>query len=68
MKENSFCLICALGGALVGAAIAMLTAPQSGRELRGRIRNAVNETMEDICHCHGEGCHHHPEDEVATQK
>lgn len=56
MKTKSLCLMYALGGALVGAAIAMLAAPQSGKELRGKIRNVVNETVADMCHAHGMGC------------
>lgn len=58
MKNSSFCLLSALGGAIVGAAIAMLVAPQSGKELRGKIRTAINDTASrvraDMCHCHDE--------------
>lgn len=56
MKENSIYLLCALGGAIVGAAVAMLTAPQSGRELRGKIRSVVDETMADMWHHHAHHC------------
>ena len=55
MKNSSFCLLSALGGALVGAAIAMLVTPQSGKELRGKIRTAINDTAERVrsgmCNC-----------------
>lgn len=54
MKSKSLCLMYALGGALVGAAIAMLTTPHTGKELRGRIRDAVNSAAAEACHCH---CH-----------
>lgn len=61
MKNSSLCLLSALGGAMVGAAIAMLTTPQSGKELRGKIRTAFNEAAERVreeaCHCHDTFCH-----------
>lgn len=53
----------ALGGAIIGAAVAMLTTPQSGKELRGKIRDSFNETAERVresldelrpCHCNDE--------------
>ena len=60
MKNSSICLLLALGGAVVGAAVAMLVTPQSGRELRGKIRTAFNEAQERMhqahCSCHGESC------------
>jgi hypothetical protein len=38
----------------------MLVTPQSGRELRGKIRTAINEAQERMrhghCSCEGEGC------------
>ena len=55
MKHSSFCLLSAIGGALVGAAIAVLITPQSGKELRGKIRTAINDTAErmssGMCNC-----------------
>ena len=46
---------------MLGAAIAMLVAPQSGKELRHKIRAAVNDAAEKIrtanCGCDGEECH-----------
>ncbi|MBO5832906.1 MAG: YtxH domain-containing protein [Alistipes sp.] len=61
MKNSSLCLLSALGGAVLGAAIAMLVTPHSGKELRGKIRAAVNEAAEKIrtaqCGCEGEDCH-----------
>ena len=50
----------ALGGAIIGAAVAMLTTPQSGKELRGKIRDSFNEATERVregmrpCHCNDE--------------
>lgn len=38
----------AVGGALVGAAIAMLVTPQSGKELRGKIRHAFEDSAERL--------------------
>ena len=55
MKNTTFCLLSALGGAIVGAAVAMLVTPQSGKELRVKIHNAFNDTAsklrDDFCHC-----------------
>lgn len=48
MKNSCFCLMSAIGGALVGAALAMLVTPQSGKELRSKIRHAFDETAEKV--------------------
>lgn len=60
MKKGSVCLLLALGGAVVGAAVALLVTPQSGRELRGKIRTAFNEAQERVryghCDCEGDDC------------
>lgn len=47
---------------MVGAVVAMLVTPQSGRELRSKIRMAVDEAAERMrhhrggCTCGEEGC------------
>ncbi len=53
MKHTGICsLVSFLGGVLVGSITAMLTTPQSGPELRDKIRDYVNEESEKIrCHC-----------------
>lgn len=57
MKKSSVCLLLALGGAVVGAAVAMLVTPQSGKELRGKLRTAFNHKMHNgQCECYGEDC------------
>ena len=58
MKHSSLCLLSALGGALVGAMVAVLVTPQSGKELRGKIREALDEAaarMHSSC-CGEHGC------------
>ena len=59
MKHSSLYLLTALGGAVVGAAIAMLVTPQTGKELRGKIRSAVDRAAERMrhhyCDCGCEG-------------
>ncbi|MBO7199247.1 MAG: YtxH domain-containing protein [Alistipes sp.] len=59
MKNTSICIFSALGGALVGAAVAMLFTPQSGKELRHRIQDAIDDTtrriQEDLCKCKPSG-------------
>ncbi|MBO7186037.1 MAG: YtxH domain-containing protein [Alistipes sp.] len=60
MKNSSLCLLSALGGAIVGAAIAVLITPQSGKELREKIRSSIDDAarrMRHHCDCEGEGCH-----------
>lgn len=43
---------------MVGAAVAMLLTPQSGKELRGKIHEAFDDTArrihDDLCKCKGE--------------
>ena len=64
MKNTSICIISALGGAMLGAAVAMLIAPQSGKELRGKIHDALDETArrihDDLCGCKVQGAEHEP--------
>jgi hypothetical protein len=59
MKNTSICIFSALGGALVGAAVAMLFTPQSGKELRHRIQDAIDDTTrrihDDLCQCKPSG-------------
>lgn len=53
MKSTGICsIISFIGGALVGSAAAMLLTPQSGPELREKIRNYMDEEAEKMrCHC-----------------
>lgn len=61
MKKSSVCLLLALGGAVVGAAVAILVTPQSGKELRSKLRTALNEAQHKMhhhghCECYGDDC------------
>ena len=62
MKNTTICIISALGGAMLGAAVAMLTTPQSGKELRGKIHDVFDETArrihDDLCNCKGPTAEH----------
>lgn len=62
MKNTTICIISALGGAMLGAAVAMLTTPQSGKELRGKIHDVFDETArrihDDLCNCKGKTAEH----------
>lgn len=53
MKNTGICtLLSFFGGVLVGSITAMLTTPQSGSELRDKIREYMAEESEKIrCHC-----------------
>ena len=59
MKNTSICIFSALGGALVGAAVAMLVTPQSGKELRVKLHDAFDDTArrihDDLCKCKSSG-------------
>ena len=47
---------------MLGAAVAMLTTPQSGKELRGKIHDVFDETArrihDDLCNCKGPTAEH----------
>lgn len=53
MKSTGICsLISFLGGVVVGSAVAMLVTPQSGAELRTKIKDYVDHEVEKArCHC-----------------
>jgi gas vesicle protein len=56
MKQSGLCIVSLLGGALMGAAIAMLVTPKSGRQMREQIRDFIDEELEKIrCKC-SDGC------------
>ncbi len=46
MKNTGICMISLLGGMVVGSALAMLLTPQSGPELRVKIKDWVDEEVE----------------------
>ena len=47
-----------LGGALMGAAIAMLVTPKTGRQMRDHIRDFISDEMEIMrCKCGEHDCH-----------
>ena len=53
MKSTGICsLVSFLGGILVGSMVAVLTTPQSGPELRHKIRDYVDQEADKMrCHC-----------------
>ena len=53
MKSTGICsLVSFLGGILVGSMVAVLTTPQSGPELRKKIRDYVDQEADKMrCHC-----------------
>lgn len=46
--------LAAVGGAVVGAAAAVLLAPQSGARTRAQIRRFIREKFPNACDCHVE--------------
>ncbi|WP_418992324.1 YtxH domain-containing protein [Alistipes sp.] len=64
MKHSASCFTTFLGGALVGAALAMLFTPKSGPEVREDLRNLAdkgtrrlkNEIDKIHCECDGLDC------------
>lgn len=59
MKHSGICLCSFLGGALVGAAAALLWAPKTGNDTRRMIKDFVKREIDDVkqgfdemaCHC-----------------
>ncbi|MBQ8804873.1 MAG: YtxH domain-containing protein [Bacteroidaceae bacterium] len=52
MKQTGLCIVTLLGGALMGAAIAMLVTPKTGRQMRDHIRDFISDEMEKMrCKC-----------------
>ena len=47
-NEGSKEVLAFLAGALIGACVAMLLAPQQGSELRGRLRDYANRAKNDL--------------------
>ena len=47
-NEGSREVIAFVAGALIGAGVAMLLAPQQGTELRGRLRDYANRAKDDL--------------------
>ena len=45
MKQTGLCIVTLLGGALMGAAIAMLVTPKTGRQMRDHIRAFATEII-----------------------
>ena len=55
MKHSVWTLVSFLGGMLVGSVVTMLVTPQSGPELRNKIRDYVDQEAEKIrYHCNDE--------------
>lgn len=53
MKNSGFCIISALGGALIGATLAMFLTPKSGTEMRDALREVIDKEVDKVrCHCH----------------
>ncbi|MBR4994612.1 MAG: YtxH domain-containing protein [Alistipes sp.] len=52
MKHSVCTLVSFIGGMLVGSVVTMLVTPQSGPELRSKIRGYVDQEAEKMrCHC-----------------
>ena len=55
MKQTGLCIVTLLGGALMGAAIAMLVTPKTGRQMRDSIRGFIEDEVEKMrCKCNDE--------------
>lgn len=48
MKHTTICIASLLGGMLLGSTLAMLLTPQSGPELRHKIRDAVEDEVDQL--------------------
>lgn len=48
MSDNSKIFMAALGGAVIGAGLALLLAPTSGKETRNKIAEKMNEAKDNL--------------------
>ncbi len=48
MKNKTICVVSLIGGMIVGSALTMLLTPQSGPELRGRIKDFIDEGVDKV--------------------
>lgn len=56
MKNTGIIIASLLGGMIVGSALTMLFTPQSGPELRGKLKNFIDEEVEKVrCKCDEKG-------------
>lgn len=56
MKNTGIVIASLLGGMIVGSAITMLFTPQSGPELRSKIKDMIDEEVEKVrCKCDERG-------------
>lgn len=56
MKNTGIIIASMLGGLIVGSALTMLFTPQSGPELRGKLKDLIDEEMEKVrCKCDEKG-------------
>ena len=46
MKNTTLCIFSVLGGMVLGSAVALALAPKSGAEMRGCLRDFLNEEIE----------------------
>lgn len=56
MKNTGIIIASLMGGMIVGSALTMLFTPQSGPELRDKIKDFIDEEMEKVrCKCDEKG-------------
>ena len=46
MKNTTLCIFSVLGGMVLGSAVALALAPKTGQEMRGLVRDFLNEEIE----------------------
>ena len=59
MKQTTLCVLSLLGGVAIGSAVALAFAPKTGTEMRGMVRDFLNEEINkwasgdkvSACHC-----------------
>lgn len=55
MKQTTFCILSLLGGAIIGSAVALAMTPKTGKEMRGMVRDFLNEEINKWSACSKEG-------------
>ena len=59
MKQSTLCVLSLIGGAAIGATIALAFAPKTGKEMRGMVRDFLHDEINKWglgdkvapCHC-----------------
>ena len=55
MKQTTLCVLSLLGGAVIGSVVALAFAPKTGKEMRGVVRDFLNDEINKWGSCSKDG-------------